>query len=221
MDVSNAVPQPDGDGRTCKVGRLDTAVMDMVDRMPPGEIRVIDPVTGGAKGSKREDYSQIPPIPLLHTLNILQEFKEWDPGRVAPTVRESWTNFLTEGDRGWLAVAAARATRAMSDPLLYRPAVGLDAVARVYRNGALKYADANWCLGYSWRLTIASGWRHLVRYEAGEIDNMEEIKGQLFTEPHLAHFVWHCFTLYEFDRLKRGTNDHLFFKDSYGKPRAA
>jgi nucleoside 2-deoxyribosyltransferase len=104
------------------------------------EVRVVDPVTGGAKGDKPCRIDLIPPEVL-------------------------WT-------------------------------LGL-----VYGMGAKKYEPYNWLRGYKWSLSIAALFRHLVAFVKGEY--LDDESGL----PHLAHCAWHCATLMEFNRLRKGTDD--------------
>lgn len=177
------------------------------------EVRIVDPKTGGAKGAKPEDYSQVPPLPLYRTLNEL----ELVDARYTLSPVAAFTYFLESGRDEYLLAAAAGAIRAMGSGIRG----GLDAVARVYRYGGAKYDAANWARGYSHRLSIAAAWRHLVEAAEGEKVNYEEYTRDgmtyLSSEHPLAHFVFHCFTLYEFRRRGLGTDDILFFEDRYGK----
>ena len=104
------------------------------------EVRVTDPLTGGAKGSKPCRVDLIPPDPL------------WQLGLV-------------------------------------------------YGMGAEKYEPYNWLRGYKWSLSIAALFRHLILYIRGEYMDEESKLA------HLAHVMWHCATLMEFHRLKKGTDD--------------
>lgn len=110
------------------------------DHYKQGEVRVVDPKTGGAKGDKPCRIDLIPPEVL-------------------------WT-------------------------------LGL-----VYGMGAKKYEPYNWLRGYKWSLSIAALFRHLVAFVKGEY--LDDESGL----PHLAHCAWHCATLMEFNRLRKGTDD--------------
>ena len=74
------------------------------------------------------------------------------------------------------------------------PAMPLDFVARVYGIGAEKYVDRNWEKGYSWGLSFGAMMRHAWAFWRGEYYDPET------GMPHLAHVVWHCFTLMQFYR---------------------
>ncbi len=182
-----------------------------------GEVRVIDPNTGGAKGSKPEDYAQVPPVPLMKTLDKLRVMKSGAPFPITP--RAGFAYFLDQRDPAGLITAAAASVLEMGKLYSASPnlSYGLDAVSRVYRFGGTKYARGNWCRGYRHSLAVAAAWRHIVQHEGGEPYNFEKWNGEICSEPHLAHFVFHAFALYEFYRLKLGTDDLLFFVDRYGR----
>jgi hypothetical protein len=124
------------------------------------EIRVVDPKTGGEKGTKPERWDLIPPSPLLDLAVLVGGF----------------------------------------DKLSFR---ALDELARVYAFGARKYSDFNWRKGIAWRLSIAALERHVSLHMQGQ-----KIDGETDCL-HLAHAVWHLFTLYEFARLGLGTDDRV------------
>jgi hypothetical protein len=114
--------------------------------LTPGETRIVDPETGGEKGSKIERFDLIP-----------AEVRRQD--------------------------------------------------ALVYGAGAKKYADDNWRKGYSWRLSLAAMYRHINKFELGEV--YDEELTELAGEPvqHLAAARWHCATLMTFWEDELGTND--------------
>lgn len=104
------------------------------------EIRVTDPVTGGQKGQKPEQYSLIP-------VEALAE------------------------------------------------------VARVYGEGAKKYAPHNWRKGYSWSLSYDALQRHINAFWRGEsLDPDDGLH-------HLAHACFHLFLLMTFEKEGLGTDD--------------
>lgn len=74
-------------------------------------------------------------------------------------------------------------------------------VARVYGRGAEKYADRNWERGYAWSLSYGALQRHANAFWMGE-----EIDPETGL-PHLAHVVWHCFTLMQFAQHYRQFDD--------------
>ena len=65
-------------------------------------------------------------------------------------------------------------------------------LARVYGRGAAKYEDRNWERGYNWGLSYGAMQRHLVAFWGGEYNDEET------GLPHLAHAMWHCCTLMQF-----------------------
>ncbi len=87
------------------------------------------------------------------------------------------------------------------------PAFSQDQDALVYGAGAKKYADDNWRLGYSWRLSLGALRRHLARWQSGEKYDAEltELAGEPVT--HLACVRWHAATLQEFEEYDLGTDD--------------
>jgi hypothetical protein len=72
------------------------------------------------------------------------------------------------------------------------PVEALEAVSRVYGFGADKYDRDNWRKGYDWHLSYDALQRHLQSFWKGEDIDPES------GEPHLAHAVFHCFTLLTF-----------------------
>jgi hypothetical protein len=104
------------------------------------EIRVVDPTTGGAKGSKLAQFALIPVRPL-------------------------------------------------------------EEVAQVYGFGAAKYADRNWEKGYKWSLSYSALQRHLHAFWRGESTDPESGR------PHLAHAVFHCLALMEWERTHPEMDD--------------
>lgn len=81
----------------------------------------------------------------------------------------------------------------------------LTELARVYGYGESKYpSDAsgpNYLKGYAWHKSIASLFRHVLKFMFGEsIDPETGLH-------HLAHAAWHCFTLIAFEKRGLGTDD--------------
>lgn len=87
------------------------------------------------------------------------------------------------------------------------PPEALAEMARVYAHGAEKYAPFNWLRGYPWSWSVGALARHLNRYQAGERRDTES------GLHHLAHAMFHCAALMEFERLGRGTDDLPWGKD--------
>lgn len=75
------------------------------------------------------------------------------------------------------------------------PAEALAEVARVYGFGAEKYDDNNWRKGYAWSLSLDALQRHIEAFRMGESFDPES------NLHHLAHAVFHLFTLITFDGL--------------------
>lgn len=107
---------------------------------PSGEVRKVDPDTGGAKGQKPERMDLIP-MPFLLEL------------------------------------------------------------AKVYGEGAKKYADFNYLKGYDWKLSQGAMLRHIAAFFTGESIDPET------GCHHLGHAAWHCATLFLFERHNLG-KDH-------------
>ena len=105
------------------------------------------------------------------------------------------TNTLTGGEKG----------RKLAEYSLIPP-VPLAEVANVYGMGAKKYAPRNWEQGYDWSLSFSALQRHAWLHWSGE--DLDPESGL----PHLAHVVFHCFSMMEWasthpeldDRPRRG-----------------
>jgi hypothetical protein len=81
------------------------------------------------------------------------------------------------------------------------PVEPLREVARVFGKGATKYWDRNWEKGYDWSLSYASLQRHVNAFWSGEdIDPSSKCH-------HLAHAVFHCMALMEWDYTHPGLDD--------------
>lgn len=72
------------------------------------------------------------------------------------------------------------------------PKLPLEALARLYGQGARKYADRNWERGYEWSLSFAALNRHLWAWWGGEDNDTET------GVSHLTNVAWHAFALREF-----------------------
>jgi hypothetical protein len=72
------------------------------------------------------------------------------------------------------------------------PAGPLRQVAEVYGFGAQKYDAHNWRKGYDWRLSFDAMMRHAWAFWGGETYDPES------GLHHLAHAVFHCFSLIEY-----------------------
>lgn len=87
------------------------------------------------------------------------------------------------------------------------PIEPLAEVARVYNYGATKYEPFNWQKGYSWNLSISALFRHIFHFLRGQSVDPET------GAHHLAHAAFHLFTLMEFERTGKGTDDRGFKHD--------
>jgi hypothetical protein len=83
------------------------------------------------------------------------------------------------------------------------PVEALASVARLYGEGAKKYAEHNWRKGYEWSKSYAALHRHLAEFWKGV--DIDPETGQ----PHLAAVVFHAFTLLTF------MEEHPGFDDRY------
>lgn len=90
------------------------------------------------------------------------------------------------------------------------PADALQALARHYGVGALKYEDDNWLKGYDWKLSVGAAGRHLNAFHRGESTYVERFVGhdgvpyEVETH-HLIALAWQAFTLWVFEM--RGLGD--------------
>lgn len=82
------------------------------------------------------------------------------------------------------------------------PAEPLAEVARVYAYGAEKYDDNNWRKGYKWSLSYDALQRHINAFWGGQ--SVDPESGQ----HHLAHAVFHLFTLMTYDGLN-SANEYI------------
>jgi hypothetical protein len=73
--------------------------------------------------------------------------------------------------------------------------------ALVYGQGAEKYAERNWEMGYEWGKTIAALERHLQLFKAGEDNDPES------GLPHMAHARWHTGVILTFAARGLGIDD--------------
>lgn len=86
------------------------------------------------------------------------------------------------------------------------PVEALAAVARLYGQGAKKYAAHNWRKGYEWSKSYAALQRHANAFWAGE-----EIDPEM-GESHMACVIFHALSLITF------TEEQREFDDRYNKP---
>lgn len=85
-------------------------------------------------------------------------------------------------------------------------------VARVYAMGASKYEDDNWKLGYDYGLSFGALMRHITAWWEGENNDLES------GESHLAHAVFHCFTLMWFEMHGEGFDDRPHARLARSRP---
>ena len=119
----------------------------------------------------------------------------YDNLRGESTLETRTTNTLTGGEKG----------RKLAEYALIPPGPLAD-VAKVYGMGAKKYAPRNWEQGYDWSLSFSALQRHAWLHWSGE--DLDPESGL----PHLAHVVFHCFSMLEWasthpeldDRPRRG-----------------
>ena len=83
------------------------------------------------------------------------------------------------------------------------PVEPLTEVARVYGEGAKKYAEHNWSLGYDWSLSYAALMRHLTQFWNGE--SIDEESGC----HHLASVVFHALALMYFEQHHQEFDNRL------------
>lgn len=81
------------------------------------------------------------------------------------------------------------------------PSRAMDEVARVYGKGAEKYAERNWEAGYSFGLSIAALERHISLFKQRQDRDRDD------GLHHLAHAVFHCLALMEYQFAGIGNDD--------------
>jgi len=82
------------------------------------------------------------------------------------------------------------------------PAHALEALAKVYMNGAgAEYPENSWRKGFRYTRIFSAAMRHLWAWMRGEeLDPKTRL-------PHTIHAAWNCFTLFEMGRTGKGTDD--------------
>ncbi len=70
------------------------------------------------------------------------------------------------------------------------PIGALEALAKVYTDGAVKYGDNNWQKGMPFKRVYASLLRHVFAWAAGDT-----------TERHMANAAWNCFALLHYEDM--------------------
>lgn len=81
------------------------------------------------------------------------------------------------------------------------PPTALHEVVMIYTYGAQKYDPNNWWKGMPWSEVIGPLERHIAKWKRGEL--FDEESGL----HHLAHAIWNCITLYEYQRCGLGIDD--------------
>jgi len=81
------------------------------------------------------------------------------------------------------------------------PFVFVDELVKVYTFGCIKYDDDNWWKGMPWKKVIGPLFRHITKWCRGE--KYDDESGC----HHLAHVVWNCITLFEYERNKIGKDN--------------
>lgn len=98
-----------------------------------------------------------------------------------------------------LASQGVKGTKLARYDLIPPEATWLEAL--VYGEGASKYAERNWEMGYEWGKSIAALERHIQLFKAGEDVDPE------FGLPHLAHARWHTGVLLTYAARGLGIDD--------------
>lgn len=172
----------------------------------PGEVRKIDPKTGGQKGVKLQRYDLIPTKQWAIIRDALPE-NAARPIRTALSLFDQW--WFGRAPDSILIDAAAIAMAHLGQMIagsfasdsnrgaLLNLDLAEECLASVYGFGATKYDDDNWKRGYAWGYSWAAGRRHLIDHIGGVTHDTGDNGSNL---PHLAHFVWHCITLHWFAR---------------------
>ena len=148
-----------------------------------GEVRVVDPDTGGEKGTKLARYGLVP----MRAWDKLTYYTDMDANLLLATLRLD--NFIMRKDEdtdnlGRLGGHLIGLLRGQES--------AFDAVAEVYGYGAQKYQSRNWERGYCWELSVSACYRHLRAYRyAQECDPESGL-------PHLAHALFHVLALLTF-----------------------
>ena len=80
----------------------------------------------------------------------------------------------------------------------------LEALVKIYTDGAVKYEDNNWRKGMRWGKIFAGTMRHLWAFWKGEENDKES------GSPHLAHAAWGCLTLLNYTTTQKRFDDRVF-----------
>ena len=89
------------------------------------------------------------------------------------------------------------------------PVEPLRLLARLYGNGAVKYAPHNWRRGYEWSKSYAALQRHANQFWGGQDVDPE------MGLPHLVAVAWHALALVEFASTHPEFDDRFPSKITY------
>ena len=148
-----------------------------------GEVRIIDPDTGGEKGTKLARYGLVP----MRAWDKLTYYTDMDANLLLATLHLDNFIMRKDDDMDNLGRLGGHLIG-----LLRGQESAFDAVAEVYGYGAQKYQSRNWERGYCWELSVSACYRHLRAYRyAQECDPESGL-------PHLAHALFHVLALLTF-----------------------
>lgn len=160
------------------------------------ETRVVDPTTGGAKGSKPVMLDLVP-----HPLHVaVTDGPRTTPEDLAERALTSLIAFWGAPDRVIPGRDSSRAALHSATKDICQ-ALDLDLgghwarmweLAAVYGGGAEKYDAENWRRGYPWTLSFRAGTRHIMLYLMGHSIDTESGRH------HLAHAAFHVAALSTF-----------------------
>jgi hypothetical protein len=193
--------------------------LQRIKQAASGEVRRVDPVTGGAKGAKPEAMDLVP-LDALVAISVQPNFaasrSQHARFTTALTALDSWAR---GNDDDLLTAARAIFSLLLEDEMLIVTSDGapgainlewsaIQYISKAYGMGAEKYKDDvagpfNWRRGYAWSLSYAALLRHLTSWAAGEKYDKESGLN------HLAHAGWHAITMTWFQINKKGTDDRL------------
>lgn len=165
----------------------------------PGEVRIVDPKTGGEKGRKPQRYSLVPMRAWQMILNATTPDEDGEDVQVqAYQALAILRDFIQrdDDDDNALCCIGDRIVNALGGTT-----AALEAVSEVYHYGSAKYKDRNWERGYDWSLSIDSCYRHLVAVTRGQMSDPES------GLPELAHALFHVLALLTFLEYNLGTDD--------------
>lgn len=167
-----------------------------------GEVRVVDPKTGGEKGTKLARYGLVP----MRAWDEVVKAASYYPDGPDMMPVGAWVESATSELEAFIERDGDDATTLAELGVSIMMAIGgaqvaLDALAEVYGYGAQKYANRNWERGYAWELSISACYRHLRAFRAGQEDDPES------KLPHLAHALFHVLALLTFLEYNLGTDD--------------